>query len=352
MAAGILGCSLAASGATAELVEIPLATGPDIEAFYGWGNPSAALAGGGFAAVWLELTFFDESLQMQWIDADGQIVFEDGGRTLAAGGVGSATLAAKATGGVFVAFGGSFANQAGVKVQSFDAAGDPQWPGEGVAASTLDGLQGTPMLVPDSSGGVYVCFGVSSTESLRCQHFGADGVPSWAPEGVDPGGAPGTRFHSLGVSDGQGGLLVFWRTQRGGTPGPETTMLIEGQRLTRDGNRLWGDGLLVRDTFLPPPDAPDPGFLGVVSDGSGGAVLSFDARSGPAETDPGIVAQRVAGDGTLLWSGGSVVVSDAPVLRQRETIQPPDGGIVVIATEFVGGVERRVRLFRLDADGQ
>ena len=54
-------------------------------------------------------------------------------------GVGSATLAANPSGGVFVAFGGAFADPDGIRIQSFDAEGNARWPGEGGSGHSAGG---------------------------------------------------------------------------------------------------------------------------------------------------------------------------------------------------------------------
>ena len=142
----VLAITLCALTSTAPIVafeEIPLATSPVSQSTDAQGRSSVALAGGGFAVVWLVQDFAESALQMQWLDADGEILFENGGRTLAEG-AGLATLAADPAGGAFVAYGGSFANPIGIHVQSFDADGNARWPGNGVEASTLDDLQTSP----------------------------------------------------------------------------------------------------------------------------------------------------------------------------------------------------------------
>ncbi len=334
------------------LEEIPLATSTLSQSTDSSGQVVVALPGGGFAAVWVAGSFGDSFLQMQWLDADGEVMFEADGKTLAEG-VESATLVANPSGGVFVAFGGSFAQPDGITIQSFDADGDPQWPGEGVSATNLEGLQSSSFLVPDTSGGVFTCFSLSFTEEIRCQHLDAKGNRLWPAEGIAPSTSPGAHARPRGIADPAGGLMVFWRNQRDPNDGQTDTMLMEGQRLSSAGARLWGDdGVVVRDTFLPEGSSfYHPDFFDVHEDGAGGAVLTFEAQRN-AVSNAGIIAQRVAADGSLLWGDGTVVVDDAASTQHRAAIQPHDGGIVVISSEDVGKVTTRLRMFRLDAEGE
>ena len=332
--------------------EIPLATNTLSQSTDGAGVSAVALEGGGFAALWLVLGFPDSELQMQWLDKNGEILFEEGGRTIAGNGVGNTTMVANPDGGVFVAFGGSFGNPVGMRVQSFDATGDPRWPGVGVVVSTLADFQVTPTLVPDSSGGVYVCFALQTDLEIWCQHLDAAGNLLWSPEGIEAGGIPGTRIRPLGVADGSGGLLVFWRNLRDSTDQQIDFIRMEGQHFDSAGSRLWGEGLLVRDTLLEEGEFFELDSYAVIGDGAGGAVVTFEARRDLKTENRGIVAQRVAGDGTLLWRNGITVVDDVPSTQHRAAVQPHDGGVIVVSSETINEVTTRLRIFRLDANGQ
>ena len=65
------------------LEEIPLATSTLSQHTDGEGRASAPLASGGFAGIWIAGSFGESFLQMQWLNADGKLMFETDGKTLA-----------------------------------------------------------------------------------------------------------------------------------------------------------------------------------------------------------------------------------------------------------------------------
>ena len=206
--------------------------------------------------------------------------------------------------------------------------------------------------MPDDSGGVYVCFSLSTAQQIRCQHFNAAGARSWDEQGLSTGGFSGIQARPLAVADDAGGVMVFWRNQRDPSDNEPQTMLMEGQRFNSAGNSLWGNGLMLRDTYLPEDFAYQTDFFAVHGDGSGGAILVFEAKADQNSSNQGIVAHRVSGDGTYLWGDGTVVVDDVASTQLRNAIQTHDGGTVVVSSQDIGEVTTRLRLFRLDGAGE
>jgi hypothetical protein len=151
------------------------------------------------------------------------------------------------------------------------------------------------------------------------------------------------------VGDGQGGLVLFWQNQRrSASTGP---MLMEGQHFDDQGTPLWGPGgKVVRTTRLAPAGRYSYFFYQVASDGSGGAVLAFNDWAGG---DPAldVMAQRVSFDGELLWGEGAVVTAASGHQQHETTIGAPDGGAFVAVYEETGENRNRLLLFRLNPDG-
>jgi len=89
--------------------------------------------------------------------------------------------------------------------------------------------------------------------------------------------------------DGSGGYLVAW----GDDSDPDNPHQVYMQHLDADGNRLWGDGLRVYDSY------GNWGTWAMCRDGSGGAYLAIcDQVGGSYYT---VVVQRVAADGSVPW---------------------------------------------------
>lgn len=348
------GLRLTPRGQTAQEVEFAQ-TGLS-ETFGYLQQASAALVGGGFGVVWEVGSYPSRDVRMQWLDRDARPVFAPGGRLVAGTPADEirAVITAHPSAGAYVAFwkGGD------VVAQYFDGGGVPQWPGDGVlvAIKPPDATLNEPHIIANPDGGVFVCFrfsGAGPTGDIRCQHIDASGTRRWSDSGasVGSGGDREWRVVPRGLADGAGGLMVFWRNQRDTSlpsPGP---MLMEGQRFSGNGQKLWGaTPKVVRTTGLAASDGHGYAEFQVASDGSGGAVLAFNDWAG-ADPALDVMAQRVSAAGDLLWGGGAIVTSASGHQQHEQTIAAADGGAFVAVYEDVSSTHSRLRLFRLGPDG-
>lgn len=136
---------------------------------------------------------------------------------------------------------------------------------------------------------------------------------------------PPRLFHRPAItSDGSGGIIVFYDS----TAAPVTQRRFYVQRIDREGNFLWGEGVLVADG----PYA-GRGALQLVGDGYGGAIIVME----PTDT-----FTSVSPEGEIVW--------------QREF---PDGRFVSITTDGLGGAiialmdgQRRLNIQRINAKGE
>jgi len=141
------------------------------------------------------------------------------------------------------------------------------------------------------------------------------------------------------VGDGAGGMIMVWRDTVDGDSG------IYAQRLDASGNALWatyGESVCSWTGYQLAPM--------IVQDGSGGAVIAWqDYRNGSSE----IYAQRVDGNGNLLWAIESVPIctvdgSGAP----WQPILAPDGdGGAIIAWMDSRSGDWDIYAQRVDGEG-
>jgi hypothetical protein len=356
--------TLAAAGeaparATAAVQEVALAVTPNDEEYNELRQSVARLADGSYASVWIE---HEGSLRarMQWVRPDGSPLFAGGGRAITNIGAdeSNAVVVSNPAGGAFVALASKTEDGAQILVQSFDADGNPSWRGDGVfaAAPGIGDLQIEPQLIPAPQGGVFLCFqsfhsiGVAGSDNegadIVCQHLGADGQRLWAASGVRAGGRRGYRELPKVVRDNGSGLLVFWRNGGPSRPDPKAHCLIEGQHLGANGTPRWGaQGRIVRSMILPANVGYLYTALGAASDGQGGAVVSFE--DGPTNLRSDVFAQRVTGDGRLLWHTGTPVATGAVYQGHDSITAAPDGGAFIAVRTGA-----RLLLHRLGPDGK
>jgi hypothetical protein len=171
--------------------------------------------------------------------------------------------------------------------------------------------------------------------NIFCQRFSADGRRLWGPRALQAVTTSSTEILEppLAVADGNDGLLVFWqdvRPRRG--PG---TVTFRGQRFGPDGSRLWGDeGRIVYTRRLPGNYTLRPlTLVSDGSGGAILAFNDWPGPPSPIRTERVGIVQRVSGDGDNLWgSGGLVVTSGNQVLDSL--IAGPDGGAFVGAVTY------------------
>jgi hypothetical protein len=166
---------------------------------------------------------------------------------------------------------------------------------------------------------------------------------------VRAGGRSGWKALPKLVRDNRNGLMVFWRNQRDPYTYPNDRILIEGQHLTASGAPTWGtQGRILRTTNLAAAGGLTFAELSAVSDGRGGAVLSFNDWNGRSAISLDVIAQRVTGDGRLLWgNGAAVAVGGVPQQNDSITAAPDGGAFVTVWTPL----SNQLWLYRLGADG-
>jgi hypothetical protein len=151
-------------------------------------------------------------------------------------------------------------------------------------------------LTHDAAGNVFILWVQDIFWGI--QKLGPDGQQQWGTDGVIPfAEMSGVLCESL-VSDGAGGMIVLCATRpkTADTSAEGETALI-AQHFDAQGELLWPDGGLRLGTLAEAADAST-----LVTDGAGGAVAAWQSATG------GIAAQRVSGEGQLLWESSEVEV--------------------------------------------
>jgi hypothetical protein len=188
------------------------------------------------------------------------------------------------------------------------ALGWPNDPTVNVKLGTAAGFLGSPGIVSDGAGGSLVAY-YESPGGSKVSRLDANGTVRWTvsvialPSAISPD-AP------VITTDGAGGAIVAFEDM-------SQTSSVWVQRVSASGQRLWGDdGIVVVDTtdFHPWPS--------IASDGTGGAIVVWtDRRTGLSR----MMAQRVAGNGTMLWTRYGVPLSNGKPDQQPNAIARADG---------------------------
>lgn len=198
-----------------------------------------------------------------------------------------------------------------LSVQHVDPTGNLLLPIAGTPV--FDVVRGEFAFVSDGAGGAYLIGatqGADHASDISAQRIDATGAPMW-PAPVAIVDLPYFQMQPDAAADGAGGVVVAWSDYRASVAALTNVMQIYAQRMDGDGRVLWASsGVPV--TVAPLPDLPK-----VVSDGSGGAIVSWlDCRNYAMANNyvcgwfADMYAQRLdATTGAPMWQVNGIPVS-------------------------------------------
>ena len=335
-------------------------------------NPRAVSDGaGGAIIVWEDKRgFFSWDLYAQRISSTGDTLWEMNGVSVCAANLDQidARLVSDGSGGAFVVW-TDYRNGTtnwDVYMQRISPDGQPLWEADGIAMCAEPSLQYASEIAPDDSGGVIAAWldarggGASyifaqrisgegkalwdssgvvisggnnarlqilgdgsggaiivrEEADLYAQRISRSGIVQWKVNGVTVCNAGGNQSRPQLVSDGAGGAIITWMDFR------MFAWDIFAQRISAGGAAMWApNGIVIsaaeNDQIVPC----------IVSDGSGGAIISWvDGRSGELD----IYARAVNAVGAYPWPGGAIPVCTAPFAQQEVKIASDGAGGAVI----------------------
>ncbi len=191
-----------------------------------------------------------------------------------------------------------------------DAAGNSRW---GCAeANALTSADGVDCMIPDGSGGLFLCWSSQLPDQFRyAQHFDRDGNSLWGT-GVLLGSHPGIVMRAGGgVPDGSGGLYVL-HSRWDATFSTERLVL---DHIGAAGSPVWPLGS-VEVSAAPGNQYP----VSAATDGAGGLVLTWSAGNSTA-----VRLQRFDASGTALWGSGGM-------------LSPSAGAAILIVSDGAQGI--------------
>jgi len=201
-------------------------------------------------------------------------------------------------------------------------------------------------LSSDGSGGVITYVAVSPVDDVEPPvetifRINSNGDIVWRTS------LPVNRSIKEMASDGSGGAIFSYRDSR-----QHNNCYI--QRVDSQGHLLWGEDelLLRRDNY-------QFGSLRLISDGSGGAIITWHERGN--ESGSRVCAQRIDAGGNFLWEGQSLIKKGKVLYttdrisegQQGEMIGNDSGGVLLTWIESTGTPPELydVTAMQIDSDG-
>ena len=228
-----------------------------------------------------------------------------------------------------------------IYAQRVNAAGTPQWSADGVALCTAPYDQQVPTIASDGAGGAIITWdgGSGTGYDIFAQRVSAAGVPQWSAGGVALCAAADNQLYPAITSDGVGGAFVSWEDNRS-----HSSYDIYAQRVNAAGVPQWtanGVALCTASGYQ--------SSTTIVPDGAGGAIVTWnDARSGVNH----IYARRVTGAGAPQWTADGVALSTAANGQFNPAIAPAGtGGAIVAWDDLRSGTNRDIYAQNINSDG-
>ncbi len=232
-----------------------------------------------------------------------------------------------------------------IYAQRIDASGLVQWTANGIPICNTPDGQVTPIIMSDGSGGAIIAWKDSreggANHNVYAQKINSSGAAQWSANGLRVCNPPGEEQYMTLVSDGAGGAIMTWQDARVDNHNPD----IYVQKINASGEAQWTDnGILICDansSVLPTS----------TSDGAGGAIITWmDFRNGSANH---IYAQRIDGNGLVLWPANGVPICTAQYGGSHPNIVSDDAGGAIITWEDLreGSSNYDIYAQRIDASG-
>jgi hypothetical protein len=200
--------------------------------------------------------------------------------------------------------------------------GQWEYGGENIGYGPIGAIGLQPRLCPDDSGGVYVVWTAyfedrPGREIVVC-HFDTSGHELFGDTGLFITNDSLDQSMPAISPDGFGGFYVVWTDHRDFPDRQHGTLYA--QRVTYGGEKLWGDGVRL---FYTPGYAPDDSPLrgtDICSDTSFGMIAVCKLDTGYQKSV--LIAQRLDGNGTLLWDSLGVIIHAASNWPASDFYQP------------------------------
>ncbi len=180
------------------------------------------------------------------------------------------------------------------------------------------GAQTAPAIVPDGSGGFIAAWidrRIGTRYDIYAQRFDADGYAQWAANGILADTTTGSLAKIVACPDDSGGVILAWYRTSG-----TTTNRIMAQRIDRFGQARWGIGGVRISLAEVSQQLPN-----IVRDQSGGGIVVYTHNGGTIAAN--VYGQRLDRNGARLWGASGDSLAERGEIRTLVAAERPGGGV-------------------------
>jgi len=278
---------------------------------------------GGAIITWVDDRNGISDIYAQRISAGGVCLWTANGVAIctAAGGQSSPNITSDGSGGAIITWLDYRNGNSDIYAQRISAGGVCQWTANGMAICTAAGGQSSPNITSDGNGGAIITWldDRNGNDDIYAQRISAGGGVQWTANGVAICTAANDKTHMAVISDGSGGAIITWSDYRSSSSND-----IYAQRISAGGGVQWMKNGVAICTATNAQVFPT-----IISDGSGGAIITWqDNRNGSANAD--IYVQRISAGGGVQWTANGTAICTAAGDQVFPTIASDGSGGAII----------------------
>jgi len=228
-----------------------------------------------------------------------------------------------------------------IYAQKINNNGKLLWTRDGIRICVAESNQNNPELVSDDEGGAMIVWedNRSGFPNIYAQRVDSYGNKLWDERGIQLCQAEGIEINPKLTKDSMGGAIIAWQDSRK----REGLFNVYSQRIDKNGALLWRiDGVSAKKSEGAQTN------LDILSDSDQGAIITWVEYRRNLNT-PDIYAQRISGNGSVLWSNTGLAICKAPESQKNPKIAI--GDVVIIAWEDSGSGNYDIYAQKLSKDG-
>ncbi|MBA7532249.1 hypothetical protein ES705_24475 [subsurface metagenome] len=287
-------------------------------------NPTIVSDGAGGAIItWQDKrggTFYD--IYAQRINSAGVVQWTANGEAIcteATQNQYSPTIVSDGAGGAIIIWEDMRSGNFDIYARRINSAGNVQWTADGEAICTASNNQRYPAIVSDGAGGAIITWydERDADVNIYAQRIDSAGDVQWTANGKVICQAMGGQYDPAILSDGAGGAIITWDDHRG------ADYDIYAQWIDSAGDVQWtadGEAVCIADNNQEYPT--------IISDGAGGAIITWDDYRNGSHDD--IYAQRINSAGAGQWAtDGEAICTAVDDQEEPMIVSDGDGGAII-----------------------
>jgi hypothetical protein len=290
-------------------------------------DPQLASDGNGGAIItWQDRRLGNYDIYAQRVDSSGIPQWITNGVTICADSSSQMPpqIVADGSGGAIITWRDNRLGNYDIYAQRINSSGEVQWTTDGVTVCAVDYSQDYPEIASDGNGGAiitWVDYRNNSHDDIYAQRINGSGEAEWTANGKAVCNADQDQQYHQIISDGSGGAIIAWADYRNNNDND-----VYAQKINSDGFPQWTiDGVAISAVYT---DQEDP-YL--VSDGNGGAIITWYGYDYQTFNNYDVFAQKVDSDGIPQWTTNGVIISSGDEYQDYPKIAADGSGGAIIA---------------------